>query len=161
MAFRKYTLLSTASALLGTGLTFTFATPAMADATPECNVNPSFGQTTECGTNSVAGNAGVTAVGNNASGTGLRSTAVGASSESPGRDTVAIGYNATSLGLASTTVGSGSIAEVGGIAIGHLTIAGVERFCCGDICSGDRSGQHRNGYIGKCLSRSLHCSWFN
>lgn len=84
MAFRKYTLLSTASALLGTGLTFTFATPAMADATPECNVNPSFGQTTECGTNSVAGNASVTAIGNNANATGLRATAVGTNTQSPG-----------------------------------------------------------------------------
>lgn len=83
------------------------ASPALADATPECNDSAFLG--TECGTDSVAGN-GSTAVGNTASATGQFAVAVGVSSSAPVDNATAVGFLATASGVGSTANGVGAIA---------------------------------------------------
>jgi len=121
MKLRVCIITTVASVALGSGL----ASPAAADATPQCNDGATAGST-ECGSNSTTGNgngANNTAVGFNAStspalpgATGGYATAVGANavsfsgSTATGADAAATGDGSTAYGFASAASGEASVA---------------------------------------------------
>ena len=108
------------------------ASPALADATPECNDDALLAATTECGTNSDATGIGGTALGQGTIAF-IRGTAVGTSSLALGVQSIAIGgLNAlnsritTAAGASSIAIGAGAqttAAGVASIAIGPTATA--------------------------------------
>ena len=110
------------------------ASPAWADATPECNVSPGATEGTECGEDSTVTQAGGVAVGDGA-------TASGPSTTNPIFASVAVGYNtvahdnAVAIGNSSQArfsgtssqpnIGINSAVAIGGnaVAVGSNTIA--------------------------------------
>lgn len=112
-------------ALIGMSL----AAPALADGTPECNLNPTAPRSTECGTGSDAGIDG-TALGANAA-AGSNGVAIGSGSSATASSSVAIGGetnqfaglpSATASGASSTAIGSASQSSgTGSVALGAVS----------------------------------------
>lgn len=100
-------------ASVATLITLASASPAWADATPECNVDGVAVDSTECGVGSEATGTASTAVGDDATGTGNNSTAVGQNANSVGLNSIAA--NSTVIGQVSAVTGATSEA----LAIGH------------------------------------------
>ena len=77
--FTFKTRLRSTTTLLALILAFPIIMPQMAfaDGTAECNTDGGDDTTTECGVDSETGSENATAVGNLASATGVRSTAIG------------------------------------------------------------------------------------
>jgi hypothetical protein len=86
----------------------TFASPALADATPECKHGTGGANSTECGANSNARANGATAVGANADANGIASTAVGQDADATLNFTTALGDGTRATGAQSTALGARS-----------------------------------------------------
>ena len=91
-------------ALSGSALSLSLASPALADATPECNVGGGF-DSTECGVSANASGDFSTATGNSANASGDFSTATGISATASGASSTATGISATASGASSTATG--------------------------------------------------------
>lgn len=94
------------------------STPALADATPECNVGTGIGST-ECGVDSAATADGATALGNMAVASGAISTATGQASVASATASTSYGSLSVASGIASTALGHNSDATaLGSTAVG-------------------------------------------
>lgn len=104
----KTTLLVTTALTFGAAALVAPFEAARADATPDCNENPTGGTVSlECGRNATAsGTGGATAVGANSDATGDESTAVGEASESSGFQSTAVGEQTTASDTDSTALGN-------------------------------------------------------